>query len=109
MGQFAIIQGDAGFVTVAAGAKAGIIHKWNITQAGVYPDGRPRLRFRCQFSWVNDVLMGMKGMKKRIVVQMRTKNGMENVDILDWEEARFEGGVLTLENVMYVQGVKVAN
>jgi hypothetical protein len=106
--QFAVIQGDAGFVTVAAGAKAGIISKWNISQAGLYPDGRPRLRFRCQFSYVNDVLMNLKGMQKRVIVQMRTKYGQENVDILDWEEARFEGGVLTLENVKYVQGVVVA-
>lgn len=93
-------------MTVAAGAKAGIISQWNITRSGLKPDGKPRLRFRAQFSYVNDVLMGMKGMKKRVVVQMRTKYGLENVDILDWEEARFEGGVLTLENIMYVQGVR---
>lgn len=93
---------------MAAGARAGIISKWNITQAGLYPDGKPRLRFRCQFSYINDVLMNMKGMKKRVIVQMRTKAGQENVDILDWAEARFEGGVLTLEDVMYVQGVVIA-
>ena len=108
MSQFAIIQGDAGFVTVAAGAKAGIISKWNITQAGLYPDGKPRLRFRAQFSYINDVLMNMKGMKKRVIVQMRTNSGVENVDVLDWAESRFEGGVLTLEDVLYVSGVVVA-
>ena len=108
MPQFAVISGDAGFVTVAAGAKAGIISRWNITQAGTYPDGKPRLRFKCQFSYMNDVLMNMKGMKKRVIVQMRTKAGQENVDILDWSEARMEGGVLILEDVLYVQGVVVA-
>jgi hypothetical protein len=104
--QFAIIQGDAGFVTVAAGAKAGIINRWNIQQAGTYPDGKPRLRFRCQFQYVNDVLMNLKGMKKRVQVQMRTKYGVETVDIIDWSEARYEGGVLTLEDVLYFEGVR---
>jgi hypothetical protein len=103
---FEIIRGDAGYVTVAAGATAGTINQWNITRAGLKPDGKPRLRFRAQFSYANDVLMNMKGMKKRVVVQMRTKYGVENVDILDWAEARFEGNVLTLEDIMYVQGVK---
>lgn len=105
---FELIHGDAGFVTVAAGAKAGIISRWKMEKAGLKPDGKPRLRFRAQFSWTSETLMNMKGMKKRIVVQMRTKNGVENVDILDWSEARFEGNVLTLEDVMYVQGVVVA-
>jgi len=105
---FEIIRGDAGYVTVAAGAKAGIISKWNVTRSGLKPDGTPRLRFRCQFSYANDVLMNMKGMKKRVVVQMRTKYGQENIDILDWAEARYEDGILTLEDVMYVQGVVVA-
>ncbi len=90
---------------MAAGAKAGIISQWNITRAGLKPDGKPRLRFRAQFSWTSDTLMNMKGMKKRVVVKMRTKYGVENVDILDWAEARFEGNVLTLEDVMYVSGV----
>lgn len=102
---FEIIQGDAGKVTVAAGATAGIISRWNVTRAGLQPDGKPRLRFKAQFSYVNDVLMNMKGMQKRVIVHMKTKYGVENVDILDWEEARFEGNVLTLENVMYVHGV----
>jgi hypothetical protein len=99
---FEVIQGDAGFVTVAAGAKAGIISRWNITRSGLKPDGTPRLRFRAQFSWVNDTLMGLK-MQKRVVVQMRTKYGVESVDILVWDEAKFEGGVLTLENVLYAE------
>lgn len=101
---FEIIKGDAGYIT-AAGAKAAIINRWNITRSGLKPDGKPRLRFRAQFSWSNDVLMTMK-LKKRVVVQMKTKYGMENVDILDWAESRYEGGVLTLEDILYVEGVK---
>jgi len=99
---FESINGDAGYVTVAGAAKAGIISRWNITRSGLNPDGTPVLRFRAQFSWVNDVLMGLK-MKKRVIVQMKTKYGIESVDILVWDEARFEGGVLTLENVKYAE------
>ena len=39
---FEVIQGDAGFVTVAGGAKAGIISKWNVRRQGSKPDGTPR-------------------------------------------------------------------
>ena len=99
---FEVIQGDAGYVTVAGAAKAGIISRWNITRSGLNPDQTPKLRFRAQFSWVNDVLMTMK-MQKRVVVQMRTKYGVEDVDILVWDEARYEGGVLTLENIKYAE------
>jgi hypothetical protein len=103
------IQGDAGFVTVAGGAKAGIIKKWSITRSGTNPDKSPRLRLRAQFGWLNETLMNLKmnglPMKKRVVVQMKTKLGFENVDILDWDEARLEGGVLTLENVRRSEGI----
>jgi hypothetical protein len=100
----AVIQGDTGFVTAAAGAKVGIINRWNIRRSGTNPDGKPRLRFKCQFSWVNDVLMGMK-IQKRVVVQMRTKLGLENVDILAWDDWRYDGGILYLDNVVHVEGV----
>lgn len=101
------IRGDAGYITVAAGAKAGIIRMWNIKRSGTNPDGTPRLRFRAQFQWMNDVLMGMK-LQKRVVVQMRTKEGYENIDILGWDEWRLEGGVLTLENILHAEGVRHA-
>lgn len=97
--------GDAGYVTVAAGAKAGIISKWKVTKVGLKPDGTPRLRAQIQFSYVQETLMSMKGMRKRVVLTMRTKYGVEDIDLLDWAEARFEGNMLTLEDVMYVQGV----
>lgn len=96
------IQGDAGYVTVAAGAKAGIINRWVIRRSGTNPDGTPRLRFKAQFSWLNDALMGMK-MQKRVRVQMRTKVGYEDIEILGWEEMRYEGGVLILENILYTE------
>ena len=101
---FELLHGDAGYVTVAAGAKAGIINRWRMTPAGRNPDGTPRLRFQAQFSWVNTTLMEMK-LQKRIVVQIKTKFGQENVDILAWDEWRFEGGVLTLENAIKFEGV----
>lgn len=99
---FEVIQGDTGYVTVAGAAKAGIMSRWNITRSGLRADGTPILRFRAQFAWVNDTLMHLK-MKKRVVLQMKTKYGTESVDILTWDEARFEGGVLTLENIMYAE------
>lgn len=102
-----VIKGDAGYITVAAGAKAGIIKMWNIRRSGTNPDGTPRLRFRAQFSWANDVLLGMN-IQKRVVVQMRTKVGYENIDILKWDEWRLEGGVLTLENIVHFEGVRHA-
>jgi hypothetical protein len=58
---------------------------------------------------MNETLMnlkiGGKAMTKRVVVQMKTRHGIENVDILDWEESRLEGGVLTLEGITHFQGV----
>lgn len=103
------IQGDAGEITVAGGAKAGIIKKWVITRSGTNPDQTARLRFRAQFSWLNETLMNLKvggqPMKKRVVVYMKTKYGRENVDIIDWEESRLEGGVLTLEGITRFEGI----
>jgi len=100
---FEIIKGDAGTVTVAAGATAGIIKAWNVTRAGLKPDGKPRLRFRAQFSYFSETLMTMKGMKKRVRVQMKTNYGVETIDIVDWAEARFEDNILTLEDIMYFE------
>lgn len=100
---FELLHGDSGYVMCGPG-KAGIVSRWRMTPAGRNPDGTPRLRFQCQFSWQNDVLMGLS-MKKRIVVQIKTKYGQENVDILDWDDWRYEGGVLTLENAKHFQGV----
>jgi hypothetical protein len=105
---FAVIRGDSGFITAAAGAKVAIISRWNVMRSGAKPDGSPRLRFRAQFSYLNDTLMSLKvnglPLQKRVVVQMRTKRGVENVDILGWEEWRLEGGVLTLEDVFHTAG-----
>ena len=107
---FGAIQGDTGEITVAGGAKAGIIKRWTITRSGTRPDKTPRLRFRAQFSWMNETLMNLKHngqpMKKRIVVNLKTKYGFENVDIIDWEESRLEGGVLTLEGITHFEGVR---
>ena len=105
---FGAIQGDAGEITVA-GAKAAIIKLWNIRRSGTKPDGMPRLRFRAQFSWLNETLFNLKmaglPVRKRVVVQMKTKHGIENVDIVDWEESHLDGGVLTLEGVTHFEGV----
>ncbi|HSB90391.1 MAG TPA: hypothetical protein VLD63_10250 [Anaerolineales bacterium] len=106
---FGTIRGDTGFITVA-GAKAGIVKMWTITRSGTRTDGKPRLRFRAQFSWVNEALMNLRiggqVVKKRVIVQMKTKYGMEEVDIIDWEDSRLEGGVLTLENITHFEGVR---
>jgi hypothetical protein len=110
-GQFSLIRGDAGYITAAGGAKVAIISKWVVAPSGVKSDGKPRLRFKAQFSWMNETLMNLKlngmPMKKRIVVQMKTKYGPENVDILGWQEWRFEGGVLILEDLDHAEGVRV--
>jgi hypothetical protein len=108
-GSGAVIQGNAGYITAAAGAKVAIISRWNIRRSGTKPDGStPVLRFRAQFSWVNDTLMNLKHnglpLQKRVVVEMLTRNGHERVDILGWQEWRYEGGILTLEDVLHAEG-----
>lgn len=107
---FGVIQGDTGSITVA-GAKAAIINRWNIRRVGTKPDGKPKLQFKAQFSWINETLMNLKQhgqpMKKRVVVQMKTKYGVENVDILDWQESKLEGGVLILTDIAHFEGQNV--
>lgn len=109
-GQFAEIAGDTGYITAAAGAKVAIISKWVLRPKRMKPDGRPELQFKAQFSWRNDALMSMVGrgaLKGRVTVQMRNKYGkVEDTDLLNWQEWRFEGGVLVLEDVLYFEDVK---
>lgn len=106
---FGMIRGDAGYISAAAGAKVGIISKWVITPVRMKPDGKPELEFKAQFSWKNDALMNMVGrgtLKGRVIVQMKTKAGMENVDVLAWSEWRLEGNVLYLKDVLHTEGAK---
>lgn len=106
---FAVIRGNDGYITAAAGAKVGIMSRWVIRHSGQHPDGKPRFRFRAQFRWINEPLMAMVGrgdLKGRVILQMKTTKGQENVDILGWDEWRMEDGVLTLENVYKTEGVK---
>jgi hypothetical protein len=106
---FAVIRGRDGFITAAAGAKVAIFSRWRIEHSGNKPDGTPRHRFRGQFSWVNEPLMNMVTsgkLKGRVILQGKFKNGAENVDILGWAEWRMENGVLTLEDIYQVEGVK---
>lgn len=112
-GSSAVIQGDAGYITAAAGAKVAIISRWNIRRSGTKPDGiSPVLRFKAQFSWVNDTLMNLKHngipLQKRVVIEMKTeRHGYERIDILGWSEWRYEGNVLTLEDIIQTEsGVK---
>jgi hypothetical protein len=108
-GSDAVIQGDAGYITAAAGARVAIISRWNIRRSGTKADGiSPRLRFRASFSWVNDVLMNLKHngipLQKRVIIEMRTeRHGVERVDILGWSEWRYEGGMLTLEDIIQTE------
>jgi len=108
-GSQAIIQGDAGYITAAAGAKVAIISRWNIRRSGTKPDGiSPLLRFRAQFSWVSEPLMNMKHngipLQKRVVIEFNSpRHGHQRFDILGWKEWRYEGGVLTLEDIMYTE------
>jgi hypothetical protein len=111
-GSSSVITGTAGYIT-AAGAKAAIMSRWNIRRSGTQPDGKPRLRFRAQFSYVNDTLMNLKHngtpLQKRVVVEMRTeRHGHEKVDILGWGEWKYEGGILTLEDIMHSEGMGTA-
>lgn len=106
---WAVIRGRDGFITAAAGAKVGIFNRWRIEHSGQKPDGTPRHRFRAQFSWVNEPLMNMVTSGKlrgRVILQMMTKKGRENIDILGWAEWRLENGVLTLEDIYQTEGVR---
>ena len=98
------INGTDGKIEAAAGAVVAIITRWSLRTSGVYPDGRPRLRFKAQFSYRNDSLLHMiqtGALKGRVRVQFRTKNGLEDVDVVQWDEWRMEDGVLVLENVLH--------
>lgn len=96
-------------MTVAAGAVAGIISKWVVVPTGQRQDGSPILQFKAQFSWLNETLMNLKirgvPVPKRVVVDMRTKNGVESIDILGWSEWKFEHGVLVLEDIKHAERV----
>lgn len=108
-GQFGLIRGDAGYISAAAGAKVGIISKWVITPVRMKSDGTPELQFKAQFSWKNDALMNMVSrgtLKGRVVVQMKTKAGMENVDVLSWAQWRMDGGILYLDDILHTEGAK---
>ena len=108
-GQFAAIRGDAGYISAAAGAKVGIISKWIITPVRMKADGKPELQFKAQFSWKNDALMNMIGrgaLKGTVTVQMRTKVGLENVFVLDWQQWRLDGGLLYLDDILHTEGAK---
>jgi hypothetical protein len=108
-GQFALIRGDAGYITAAAGAKVGIISKWVIKPVAMKGDGTPELQFKAQFSWKNDALMAMLArgtLKGRVVVQMRSKVGQENIDIVQWQQWRMDGGVLILDDILHFEGTR---
>lgn len=108
--QFGTIRGDAGYITAARGAKAGIISKWIIAPVRMKADGKPELQFKAQFSYKNETLMNLVAngtLKGRVIVQMRGKTGVvEDVDILAWQEWRWEGGILYLNDVLHSEGVK---
>lgn len=102
-GQFSEISGDAGDVLIIGG-KAGVISKWKVVPVRMKPDGTPELQFKCQFSWKNDMALGMiqRGVVKgRVQVRMRTKRGLEQIDIVHWEQWRMDGGILYLDDIMY--------
>jgi hypothetical protein len=107
-GQFAIIRGDAGNV-FAGGGVVGIISKWAILPVRMKVDGKPELQFKAQFSWKNDVLLGMisKGIvRPRVQVRIRSKVGLENIDIVQWQQWRMDGGILYLDDIVHFEGVK---
>ncbi len=103
---FGGIRGYDGEITATGGAKVAVISHWTIRRVGTQPDGKPKLRFRAQFSWKSDVLMRMceRGeMKGRVKVFMKTPSaGEQQIDVVNWDEWRVdEGGVLNLENVLH--------
>lgn len=110
-GHFSNISGDSGFISAAAGAKVGVISKWNIMPVRQKSDGTTELRFKAQFSWRSNTLMNMIGrgaLKARATVQLRNiHNKIEDIDILAWQEWRFEGNILTLEDVTYFENRKL--
>lgn len=109
-GQFAVIRGDAGYITAAAGAKVGIISKWVIAPVRMKDDGKPELQFKAQFSWKNDALMAMLArgtLKGRVVVQVNSmRKGREDIDIVQWQQWRMDGGVLILDDILHFEGTR---
>lgn len=112
-GQGAVIRGDSGYITAQAGTKVAHISRWNIRRSGTIPGtDRPILRFRAQFDYVNETLMNLKlhgqPLRKRVIVEMKREgHPKESIDILGWDEWRYEGGILTLENVLYTESSHV--
>lgn len=103
-GTFGEIEGDSGVVLAGAGATAAIISRWKVVPLRTKPDGTTELQFKAQFSWKNDVTMGMlaKGiMRGRVQVKFRTKLGLEQIEIVGWDQWRMDGGILYLDNVTY--------
>jgi hypothetical protein len=101
--------GGDGYITAAAGAKIAIFSRWVINHSGQNPDGTPRFRFKGQFRWANELMLEMVGrgtLKGRVIVQFKTTKGLENVDILGWDEWHYADGVLILENVYQTEGAK---
>lgn len=101
---FGRIMGPDGEITGLGGAKIAIIARWTITRSGVYPDGRPKLRFRAWFSWQQPMLMKMcqngtiKG-RVRVFINSPSK-GKEQIDIVEWDQWKVnEDGMLELENI----------
>lgn len=103
------IKGDAGQVTVAGGAVAAVIARWQIRRVGSRPDDRTRpiLQFRAWFSWKQDALMRMCAngtMKGRVRVFKKGRQGEpdEQIDVVQWAEWRVgEDGDLILEDVLH--------
>lgn len=102
---FGAIVGDSGRIEAARGATVAVISRWSIRRSGAQPDGKPRLRFRASFSFVQPALMHMiqtGQLQGRVRVQMRTeRHGAEDIDVVNWDEWKFEDGMLTLENVLH--------
>ena len=100
---FSTIRGSDGYITAAGNAKVGIMSRWVIRHSGQKPDGKPMFRFKAQFSWTSEAFMEAIGhgtLKGRVRIQMKTRQkGVEDVDILGWQEWKYTDGVLILEDI----------
>ena len=48
-----------------------------------------------------------RDMPKRVRIKMRTERyGLQDVDIVGWDDWRYEGGILYLENIVHAEGVR---
>lgn len=109
---FEVVKGTAGWVQRAAGSRPAIINHWTITRSGIVPGTNvPRLRFRASFSFVNNALMDLPdklGGSKRVFVQLKNKDGIvETKELLSWGEWKYDGSMLTLEDVVLTKGGKI--